>query len=490
MLQVDVEKKRYCWNCGGDHHIVQCTETILKLKEKKGPHAQFDDESAFLSLHPDCTVSTFIPDPDEIYFQNDNLASNLIDHHVAFPSSVVNDFPGIKVSKDYSFLRLYDCADADTIDDDTESLYETITDFVTSSHDDASSSMSVLEPTCLVAQVAYDDGNDTTSWILDSGSTHHMNGFADEFLNLESDGYVDGVMVKGLTTGTKAYGIGTCVIVCKGEDGLFQQFSLQDVLYVPNLMHHHSRIFSVISACSQDGFKCNFQANSYVLSMQTVQIQLQLSKGLLWIPTVTSPTVPQFVMVVLRLRDARSETMFLTHRGSDNTITVPGGYMRQLENPYSCGLRIVLSQLGIRLERHNQLHRRFSSIVLLDSANPIHLHICTSDFWLEELATKGMCPDVLREAHLCKQFVPANGLTYKLTDYKTTLPNTDDYGVLVSSNVVKVAAHAKITLHGFDTSMVSSLIDLWSICAELSHTGIEDSDTKYMSVAPLEYRIP
>ena len=130
--------------------------------------------------------------------------------------------------------------------------------------------VTLLEPTCLVAQVAYDDGNDTTSWILDSGSTHHMNGFENDFLNLTSDGYVDGLMVKGLTSGTKAYGIGTCVVVCKGEDGLFQQFSLKDVLYVPNLTHHHPRIFSVISACSQDDFQCHFQAHSYILSMKTV----------------------------------------------------------------------------------------------------------------------------------------------------------------------------------------------------------------------------
>ena len=42
-------KKRYCWNCGGDRHILQCPRTVLKDKEKGDSNVNFDDEGAFLS---------------------------------------------------------------------------------------------------------------------------------------------------------------------------------------------------------------------------------------------------------------------------------------------------------------------------------------------------------------------------------------------------------------------------------------------------------
>ena len=40
----------------------------------------------------------------------------------------------------------------------------------------------LYEPTALVAQVSYDTGDDSTNWILDSGSTHHIMAFLMEFL--------------------------------------------------------------------------------------------------------------------------------------------------------------------------------------------------------------------------------------------------------------------------------------------------------------------
>ena len=40
-----------------------------------------------------------------------------------------------------------------------------------------------VSPTALVAHVSYASGHDSNNWILDSGSTHHMNGFANDFLD-------------------------------------------------------------------------------------------------------------------------------------------------------------------------------------------------------------------------------------------------------------------------------------------------------------------
>ena len=121
-----------------------------------------------------------------------------------------------------------------------------------------------IELTALVTQVASDNGDDTTSLITDSGSTHHMNGFANEFFNMALEGYDDGLRVKGLVFGTKAHGIGSCIVVVKDSVELFHYICLEDVLYVPSLLHYHPRIFSVISTCSQDGCQCHFHLNSYV----------------------------------------------------------------------------------------------------------------------------------------------------------------------------------------------------------------------------------
>jgi len=111
---------------------------------------------------------------------------------------------------------------------------------------------------------------------------------------------------------------------------MLHQICLEDVLYVPNLLHHHPSIFSVISACSQDECQCRFQLNSYVLNIRSAKIDIHLSKGLLWIPTVDHSTIPHFVSVIFKIKDTFSSTMFLVHNGTDDTISIPGGYVFML----------------------------------------------------------------------------------------------------------------------------------------------------------------
>ncbi len=81
---------------------------------------------------------------------------------------------------------------------------------------------------------------------------------------------------------------------------------------------------------------------------------MTLRNGLLWIPTVDPLTVPNFVSVVFKIRDADSSMMFLVHNGLDNTISIPGGYVHDNESHIECGLRVVKSLLRLRLERQNQ----------------------------------------------------------------------------------------------------------------------------------------
>ena len=67
---------------------------------------------------------------------------------------------------------------------------------------------------------------------------------------MKLEGYDDELLVMGLVSGTKAYGIGSCIVVMKDNVGMYRHICLEDVLYVPNLLHHHPRFFSVISTCS------------------------------------------------------------------------------------------------------------------------------------------------------------------------------------------------------------------------------------------------
>jgi len=73
-----------------------------------------------------------------------------------------------------------------------------------------------VEPTTLVAHVSY-GGNESqcNNWTIDNGSTNLMDGHHTEFFYMRSDRYVDGVHLKGLTSNTKADGIGSCIMCLK-----------------------------------------------------------------------------------------------------------------------------------------------------------------------------------------------------------------------------------------------------------------------------------
>jgi hypothetical protein len=60
------------------------------------------------------------------------------------------------------------------------------------------------------------------------------------------EGYDDGLLVKDLVSCTKAYGIGSCIVVVKASVGMYHQICIEDVLYVPNLLNLYPRIFSVV----------------------------------------------------------------------------------------------------------------------------------------------------------------------------------------------------------------------------------------------------
>jgi hypothetical protein len=294
-----------------------------------------------------------------------------------------------------------------------------------------------------------------------------MNGLANEFFDMKLEGYDDGILVKGLASGTKAYGIGSCIVVVGDSSGMHHQVCLEDVLYVPNLLHQHPRVFSVISACSQDDYTCHFQSNSYVLNIKSATIDLHLCKGLLWIPTVDPSTVSNFVSVIIKIRDAESSMMFLAHNGLTNTISLPGTYVRDTKTLNECGLRVILSFLGVRLERQNQLFLRNSSTIILEDRTPIRYHTYQCKFWLEELDSMKPC-DAVACVQLCKQFRKILGLTYQLTNYKPEHPDDSDYGLLVDTNDVAavVLSHSKV--YGFEFSTVSPHFDLWSLGDTLS----------------------
>jgi hypothetical protein len=241
---------------------------------------------------------------------------------------------------DYSFLRLDSCG----CFNDSDIQYETFDFSVMSDIGDlgidCSQCTDLVEPIALVAHVSYDIGDDSTNWILDSGSTHHINGFANEFFDMKLEGYDDGLIVKGLVSGTNAYGIGSCIVVMKDSAGMYRQICLEDVLYVPNLIHHHPRIFSVISTCSQD----DLNVTSYLAHMCQTSSRLKLNCTYLKVcygySYVDPLIVPNFVSVIFKIRDANSRMMFLVHNGLDNTISIPGVYAHDNENHIECGLRV------------------------------------------------------------------------------------------------------------------------------------------------------
>jgi len=253
----------------------------------------------------------------------------------------------------------------------------------------------------------------------------------------------------------------------KDSVGMYHHICVEDVLYVPNLLHHHPRVFSAISACSQDECQWHFKSNSYVLNIKLAKIVLNLCNGLLWTPIVDPSIVPNFVTVIFKLRDAVSSTMFLVHNGLDNTILILGGYVHDNKNHIECGSSVVKSILGLRLDRQNHLVLRNSSTIILDCKNPIRHHTFQCEFWLEEL-DRIMCLDAHACDQLCKQFCKAPGLSYKLTNYKLDYSDECDYGLLLDSDVVKTVISSHSEVYGFMFSTISSFFDLWSLGDTLS----------------------
>jgi hypothetical protein len=144
------KRKKHCWNCGGDHHVLQCNRTILKEKEKGGHIDTFYDESAFFSevnfsgFH----VSKFDSSPEDLYlpygdFESYNHNFDVI-HHAAFSYTMSDNFR----DHDSSFLRIGRC----------DSLFAELIDHV-----------------CLMAQIFTDSSIDTI--VRDTGSerSDHMN---------------------------------------------------------------------------------------------------------------------------------------------------------------------------------------------------------------------------------------------------------------------------------------------------------------------------
>ncbi len=73
-------------------------------------------------------------------------------------------------------------------------------------HDYGSTTQSaenVFGPTALVDHLSYGENEDAiNNWIIISGNTHNTNGFLNQILNMTSNGYVDGVLIMGLTSNT------------------------------------------------------------------------------------------------------------------------------------------------------------------------------------------------------------------------------------------------------------------------------------------------
>ena len=167
---------KICWNCGGYHHILQCTRTLLKEKEKGDTRVTFDDESALFSHTSGLTLSHFISSHEDVYSQCDEVdaySKNTEDeqqYNVAFLSSMCDDCCDSvdQNERDYSFLRLKPC----DFPDDSDIEYETLDFMVMSNMNDVFIDVSGMdylqsedsvEPTALIAQVSYDNGDDSTN---------------------------------------------------------------------------------------------------------------------------------------------------------------------------------------------------------------------------------------------------------------------------------------------------------------------------------------
>ena len=119
---------------------------------------------------------------DEFNISNNNSEDEPHFHAAFLYSMGVGCFENVDQNeRDYSFLRVDSCECSDDSDIQYETLdFSTIID-VDDRGIDCFHYADSVESIALAAQVSYDNGDDTTNWILDSESTHHMNGFANEF---------------------------------------------------------------------------------------------------------------------------------------------------------------------------------------------------------------------------------------------------------------------------------------------------------------------
>ena len=62
---------------------------------------------------------------------------------------------------------------------------------------------------------------------------------------------------------------------------------------------------------------------------------------MLWMPIVDPSAFPNFACVIFKIIDVASSTVFLVHNGSDNTISILGGYVYNNKNHVECDLRVV-----------------------------------------------------------------------------------------------------------------------------------------------------
>ena len=166
-MQENVAGIKYCWNCGGYHHILRCTRTLLKENEKGDDHVTLDDIITFLSHTLGLALSHFVS-PEDVYFQSGEVDvhnKNKEDephHNIAFLSSMCDDcYDSVDGNvRDHSFLRFESC----DFPDDKDPKYETLDFSVMSNMDnvlidistmDYPQSADSVEPTALVTHVIY-----------------------------------------------------------------------------------------------------------------------------------------------------------------------------------------------------------------------------------------------------------------------------------------------------------------------------------------------
>ena len=107
-------KKRCCWNCWGNHNILQCTRTLLKEKEKGDAHVTFDDGSAFFPHTTSHNLSRFVSSLEDVFFRDDEFdvyidtKDDASQHHVDFLSTMCDaHYDSVdQNNRDNCFLRI------------------------------------------------------------------------------------------------------------------------------------------------------------------------------------------------------------------------------------------------------------------------------------------------------------------------------------------------------------------------------------------------